>query len=48
MSQKIEFTQQSFNADSQIFDEGDKGDSLYLVTNGSVEIRKMRARCSKR
>ncbi len=42
MSDKIEFTQQSFDAGSLIFDEGDKGDSLYLVTTGSVEIRKMR------
>jgi CRP-like cAMP-binding protein len=42
MSDKIEFTQQSFDGESLIFDEGDKGDSLYLITNGSVEIRKMR------
>ena len=40
MSDKIEFTQQSFDAGSLIFDEGDKGDSLYLVTTGSVEICK--------
>ena len=41
MSQQSEFTQGSFTAGSQIFDEGDKGDNLYLITNGSVEIRKM-------
>ncbi len=42
MPQETEFTKSSFEAGSQIFDEGDKGDNLYLITNGSVEIRKMR------
>ena len=42
MPQEAEFTQSSFKAGNQIFDEGDKGDNLYLITNGSVEIRKMR------
>ena len=37
MPQEAEFTQSSFKAGNQIFDEGDKGDNLYLdgVTGGS-------------
>ena len=47
MPQESEFTQSSFEAGSQIFDEGDKGDYLYLITNGSVEIRKLQGDVSK-
>ncbi len=34
------FSEMTFNEGTIIFDEGDKGDSAYLIREGQVEIRK--------
>jgi CRP-like cAMP-binding protein len=39
MSEETTFKRQTYPANRTIFDEGDQADSVYVLSNGAVEIR---------
>ena len=40
MAEQQNFSRVVFEAHKTVFDEGDKGDSVYMIISGEVEIRK--------